>query len=356
MSRKLFLGGLTKATTTEQLFEVFSHYGLVVDAVVMERNGVPRGFGFVTFKDESSIVAVLSNRVKVDGREVDIKRAVPEEEMEFAPTKVFVGGLSQTVDRGTLKAHFEQYGDVRDAVVMMDRTTGRSRGFGFVRFAQPDAVERVLSTPQFLGGQCVDVKRAQPADSLPPPKYPRARNEDKPKQQQQQLPRRRRDEAAPELPAMDAVTAHWMASLLSMQQSLGMQGFPGAFPYPAYPTDPAYPAAAYPAALDFSGFDSMMPFPAYTLPAPELPQKGVDLHVDTEDAAPAPAPVASSPLGDLSNVLTIADGKSPTKTRASPQPSPANGTGENAFAFPNDVKSAMKEAGIASLMNAVFPA
>jgi RNA recognition motif-containing protein len=175
--RKLFLGGLTKTTTTEQLFEIFGKFGTVVDAVVMERNGNPRGFGFVTFKEKSSLEGVLAEGVTIDGREVDIKRAVPEEEMAVASSKVFVGGLPQTVDKQALQEHFEQVGEVRDAVVMVDRATGRSRGFGFVRFNSPDAVERVLASPQELGGQPVDVKRAEPADNMPPAQPARAKDD-----------------------------------------------------------------------------------------------------------------------------------------------------------------------------------
>ena len=47
----------------------------------------------------------------------------------FCPSKVFVGGLSQAVDKQALKQHFEAFGEVKDAVVMIDRQTGRSRGF-----------------------------------------------------------------------------------------------------------------------------------------------------------------------------------------------------------------------------------
>jgi hypothetical protein len=177
--RKLFLGGLTKTTTTDMLFETFGQFGQVVDAVVMERNGHPRGFGFVTFKDKNSINAALAAGVTIDGREVDLKRAVPEEDMVFCPSKVFVGGLSQAVDKQALKQHFEAFGEVKDAVVMIDRQTGRSRGFGFVRFATSEGVEAALQTPHLLDGQWIDVKRAQPAENLPPPKftYPRTRQE-----------------------------------------------------------------------------------------------------------------------------------------------------------------------------------
>ena len=50
------------------------------------------------------------------------------------PLKVFVGGLSQSVTDDEFRAYFEQFGVVTDAVVMFDRQTQRSRGFGFATF------------------------------------------------------------------------------------------------------------------------------------------------------------------------------------------------------------------------------
>jgi len=52
--------------------------------------------------------------------------------------KIFVGGLEQAVTEGDFKDYFGKFGDITDAVVMMDRNTNRSRGFGFVTYA--DAV------------------------------------------------------------------------------------------------------------------------------------------------------------------------------------------------------------------------
>lgn len=48
--------------------------------------------------------------------------------------KLFVGGLSWNTTNDTLRAAFEEFGPVTDAVVISDRETGRSRGFGFVTF------------------------------------------------------------------------------------------------------------------------------------------------------------------------------------------------------------------------------
>ena len=47
-------------------------------------------------------------------------------------TKVFVGGLAWETRSEGLRAHFEAYGDILEAVVITDRTTGRSKGYGFV--------------------------------------------------------------------------------------------------------------------------------------------------------------------------------------------------------------------------------
>ena len=52
--------------------------------------------------------------------------------------KVFVGGLAWAVDDDGLREHFEQCGPVREARVIRERETGRSRGFGFVTFERAE--------------------------------------------------------------------------------------------------------------------------------------------------------------------------------------------------------------------------
>jgi len=53
-------------------------------------------------------------------------------------SKLFVGGLSWNTDDNNLRAKFEEFGSVEEAVVVKDRETGRSRGFGFVRFTNDE--------------------------------------------------------------------------------------------------------------------------------------------------------------------------------------------------------------------------
>lgn len=170
---KLFVGGISSQTNTEALHLHFSKYGRLIDAVVMAKNGRARGFGFVTYDSTAPAVQALAEPQWLDGRLVDVKRAVPgERTQERSSNKIFVGGLHQDVTTDMLKDYFGAYGSVADAVVMVDRRTNRSRGFGFVRFAngtQGSAAAQavLLNFPNHrLQGKWVEVKPATPAAVL----------------------------------------------------------------------------------------------------------------------------------------------------------------------------------------------
>mmetsp|Transcript_36430 Transcript_36430/g.64720 ORF Transcript_36430/g.64720 Transcript_36430/m.64720 type:complete len:369 (-) Transcript_36430:84-1190(-) len=76
---------------------------------------------------------------------------------------IFVGGLPLSVDDKELRKHFERYGAVQDATVVMNQRTGKSKGFGFVEFNQPAAREKVLaqSSGEQIHGKSVEVKLRQ---------------------------------------------------------------------------------------------------------------------------------------------------------------------------------------------------
>lgn len=84
--------------------------------------------------------------------------------------KLFVGGLSWETTQENLQRYFGRYGEVIDCVVMKNNETGRSRGFGFVTFADPDNVDRALENgPHTLDGRTIDPKPCNPR-SLHKPK------------------------------------------------------------------------------------------------------------------------------------------------------------------------------------------
>ncbi|CAK4031853.1 rna recognition domain-containing [Lecanosticta acicola] len=59
-------------------------------------------------------------------------------------SKLFIGGLAWHTDDQTLRTKFEEFGQVDEAIVVKDRDTGRSRGFGFVRFQDDSAAEAAI--------------------------------------------------------------------------------------------------------------------------------------------------------------------------------------------------------------------
>ncbi|XP_022824797.1 heterogeneous nuclear ribonucleoprotein 27C isoform X6 [Spodoptera litura] len=77
--------------------------------------------------------------------------------------KLFVGGLSWETSQENLQRYFSRYGDVIDCVVMKNSESGRSRGFGFVTFAEPALVNVVLQNgPHQLDGRTIDPKPCNP--------------------------------------------------------------------------------------------------------------------------------------------------------------------------------------------------
>lgn len=77
---------------------------------------------------------------------------------------LYVGGLSYETTEDALRQLFEQHGQVDSAKVIMDRDTGRSKGFGFVEMATQEAAEaaiKQLDQSEF-GGRKITVNEARP--------------------------------------------------------------------------------------------------------------------------------------------------------------------------------------------------
>merc|ERR1719247_3647633 len=118
------------------------------------REGVSRGFGFVTYRERQSEEACLQfSRHTVAGKDCEVKSAVPaamreqnertggikeppmvlpnENQVFEGPrsqTILFIGGMEKKTSKEDLRTYFEQYGDVKDCMSMA------GRGFGYVEF------------------------------------------------------------------------------------------------------------------------------------------------------------------------------------------------------------------------------
>ncbi len=78
--------------------------------------------------------------------------------------KIFIGGLNYESTDAELKAAFEAYGEVESATIIVDRDSGRSKGFGFVEMSEKEealkAIEGLNGTD--FGGKTIAVNEARP--------------------------------------------------------------------------------------------------------------------------------------------------------------------------------------------------
>ena len=84
--------------------------------------------------------------------------------------KLYVGNLPYSVRDEDLQQSFGQFGAVTSAKVMMERDTGRSKGFGFVEMASDAEAQAAITgmNGQPLGGRSVVVNEARPMEARPP--------------------------------------------------------------------------------------------------------------------------------------------------------------------------------------------
>lgn len=128
----------------------------------------------------------------MDGKKIDPKHATPKNRPKAAnkTKKIFVGGVSQDTSVEEVKAYFSQFGKVEEAVMLMDQTTKRHRGFGFITLADgkllshkllityilisimpytEDVVDRICEIHfHTIKNKKVECKKAQPKETVSP--------------------------------------------------------------------------------------------------------------------------------------------------------------------------------------------
>ncbi|KAI4340009.1 hypothetical protein MLD38_024889 [Melastoma candidum] len=93
------------------------------------------------------------------------QRTDPRDDDGASPGKIFIGGLARDVSFDQFNDHFGSYGEMVDSVIMKDRLTGQPRGFGFVTYADPSVVDKVIEETHVLNGKQVEIKRTIPKGS-----------------------------------------------------------------------------------------------------------------------------------------------------------------------------------------------
>jgi RNA recognition motif-containing protein len=83
--------------------------------------------------------------------------------------KLYVGNLAYSVTDDTLRQNFTEFGTVTSAKVMMDRDTGRSKGFGFVEMGSDEEAQAAIRrmNGQSVDGRALVVNEARPREDRP---------------------------------------------------------------------------------------------------------------------------------------------------------------------------------------------
>lgn len=84
--------------------------------------------------------------------------------------KIYVGNLPFSVDLAKLKELFGSYGEMEDAVVISDKFSGRSKGFGFVTFVNDADADKAIAelNEKDMEGRPLKVNEAKPMEDRPP--------------------------------------------------------------------------------------------------------------------------------------------------------------------------------------------
>jgi len=108
-----------------------------------------------------------SDKETVDSKSIKIEETDSSVESETeSQRKLFIGGLSWQTTEESLKEYFEGLGyKIEKVIIMKDKVTGRSRGFGFITLMNLEDVDKVVAAKLFLGRK-IEAKRAIPKQDL----------------------------------------------------------------------------------------------------------------------------------------------------------------------------------------------
>ncbi|OVA20621.1 RNA recognition motif domain [Macleaya cordata] len=107
-----------------------------------------------------------ANDVKVSSEQTEDEKFHPHTGEGASPGKIFIGGLAKETTSAQFTKHFNKYGEITDSVIMKDRKSGQPRGFGFVTYADPSVVDKVIQETHVINGKQVEIKRTIPKGAI----------------------------------------------------------------------------------------------------------------------------------------------------------------------------------------------
>ncbi|KAK6459574.1 uncharacterized protein RJT20DRAFT_5138 [Scheffersomyces xylosifermentans] len=162
----LYVGGLHKSVSEDVLKDLFSVAGGIQSVKILNDKNKPGfNYAFVEFENNQAAdmaLHTLNGRI-INNSEIKINWAFQSSTINTAahpeePTfNIFVGDLSPEVDDETLNKAFSKFQTLKQAHVMWDMQTSRSRGYGFVTFGSQGDAELALQTMngEWINGRAI---------------------------------------------------------------------------------------------------------------------------------------------------------------------------------------------------------
>lgn len=174
-SKKLYVGNLAFDSTKEDLMEFFSSFCEVKDVFIpVDASGRPRGFAFVTVKEEDAdtLIEAASGK-ELMGRTISVNHPLPPGERpqkreRVGRLKLFIGNLSFDTSGEVLEEVFSEFGKVLDFYIPVDPQTENPRGFAFLTMERSDGLNAIDGLDGFeLDGRIISVNEAKPRNASP---------------------------------------------------------------------------------------------------------------------------------------------------------------------------------------------
>ncbi|XP_066435138.1 polyadenylate-binding protein 1-like [Eleutherodactylus coqui] len=167
----IFIKNLDKSIDNNALYDTFSPFGTILfSKVVCDENG-SQGYGFLHFETMEAAERAINkmNGRLLNGRKVFVGRFKPRKERGAGLggrtkvfTNVYIKNFGDGVNDEWLKELFGRYGPVLSVKVMTHKS-GKSKGFGFVRFVRPEDAQKAVDEMhgKAINGMTIHVGRAQ---------------------------------------------------------------------------------------------------------------------------------------------------------------------------------------------------
>lgn len=168
----VFIKNLDKSIDNKAMYDTFSAFGNILSCkVATDEESSSKGYGFVHFEtEEAANNAIMKvNGMLLNGRKVFVGKFIPRKEREKLLGEkarrfmnVYIKNFGDDLDDDKLRELFEKYGKITSAKVMTD-DVGKSKGFGFVSFEEPENAEKAVDdlNGKDLNGKTLYVGRAQ---------------------------------------------------------------------------------------------------------------------------------------------------------------------------------------------------